>query len=100
MPNPAPCVLSLGLLALCSAVLPGAAAAQGLLDCVLPLRPSPVSDARILSEYAEEIREEYAIYFDEAQAFFRCIERVRVVITEDVNQAIIDYGAIESVPPD
>ena len=100
MSHPTSLTLSLGLLALCSAVLPGAATAQGLLDCVLPLRPSPVTDAKVLTEYAAEIREEYAVYFDEAQAFFRCIERVRVLISEDVNQAIADYGAIDVAPPD
>lgn len=100
MPNPAPRTHWLYILALLGIALPGAAPAQAMLDCVPPLRPSPVTDAKVLTEYAAEIREEYAVYFDEAQAFFRCLERVRVLVSEDVNQAIADYGAIDVAPPD
>ena len=100
MPPPFPRAIPLGLLALFSVALPMSAAAQSLLDCVLPLRPSPVTDAAVAAEYAREVREEYVVYFDEAQTFFRCIEQVRTAVTEDVNQAIVDYGALEPVPPD
>ena len=89
-----------GLLAVIIATLPGAAAAQGLMDCAPPLRPAAVTDARVLAEYASEIREEYALYFDEAQDFFRCLERARIAVTEEVNQAIADYGALDGAPPD
>ncbi len=100
MPYPAPRTRMLYILALLGVALPGAAPAQAMLDCVLPLRPSPVTDAKVLTEYAAEIREDYAVYFDEAQAFFHCIEQVRAAVTEDVNQAIVDYGALAPVPPD
>lgn len=100
MLNPSLRTIAPGLLAAIIATLPGAAAAQGLIDCAPPLRPAAVTDARVLDEYASEIREEYALYFDEAQDFFRCIERARIAVTEEVNQAIVDYGAMGVVPPD
>lgn len=92
--NPAPCARPLGLLAAIFAALPSVATAQGLIDCAPPLRPAAVTDPRVKAEYAAELREEYALYFDEAQTFFRCLEQARVVVTEEVNQAIADYGAI------
>ena len=100
MLNPAPRALPLGLLAAIFATLPCVATAQGLIDCAPPLRPAAVTDPRVKAEYAAELREEYALYFDEAQAFFRCLERARVVVTEEVNQAIADYGAIGGPPAD
>lgn len=100
MPTPALRTFIPGLLAVISTALPGAAAAQGLMDCAPPLRPAAVTDARVLAEYAAELREEYALFFDEAQHFFRCLERVRIVVTEEVNQAIADYGALDPAPPD
>ena len=100
MPNPARRTISPSLLAAIIATLPGAAAAQGLMDCAPPLRPVAVTDARVLAEYVPDLREEYALFFDEAQDFFRCLERARVVVTEEVNQAIADYGALDPAPPD
>ena len=99
MTTPAFRTIPPGLLAAIIATLPGAAAAQGLMDCAPPLRPAAVTDARVLAEYASEIREEYALYFDDAQDFFRCLERARIAVTEEVNQAIVDYGAIGGAPP-
>ena len=100
MLNPSLRTIAPGLLAAIIATLPGAAVAQGLIDCAPPLRPAAVTDARVLAEYATEIREEYALYFDEAQDFFRCLERARIVVTEEVNQAIADYVALDPAPPD
>ena len=100
MPTPALRTIIPGFLAVISTALPGVAAAQGLIDCAPPLRPAAVTDARVLAEYASEIREEYALYFDEAQDFFRCLERARIAVTEEVNQAIVDYGALDGAPPD
>lgn len=100
MPNPSLRTIAPGLLAAIIATLPGASAAQGLMDCTPPLRPEAVTDARILAEYAPELREEYALFFDGAQDFFRCLERARIVVTEEVNQAIADYGALDGAPPD
>ena len=99
MPHPARRTIIPGFLAAIFATLPSVSAAQGLIDCEPPLRPAAVTDARVLDEYATEIREEYALYFDEAQDFFRCLERARIAVTEEVNQAIVDYGAIGRAPP-
>lgn len=100
MPDSASRALPLGLLAAMLAALPCASPAQGLIDCAPPLRPAAVTDPRVQAEYATELREEYALYFDEAQAFFRCLERARVAVTEEVNQAIADYGAINRTAPE
>jgi hypothetical protein len=54
----------------------------------------------VRAEYASELREEYALYFDEAQEFFRCLERARIVVTDEVNQAIADYRAMVGPVPD
>ena len=100
MTTPALRTITFSLLAAIVATFPGAVAAQGLFDCTPPLRPAAVTDARVLAEYASELREEYALYFDEAQDFFRCLERARIAVTEEVNQAIADYGALDGAPRD
>ena len=95
MPGPSRRTPPLGLLAAILAALPCEVHAQSLINCAPPLRPAAVTDPRVKAEYAAELREEYALYFDEAQAFFRCLERARVMVTEEVNQAIADYGAVD-----
>lgn len=100
MPHPARRTITPSLLVAIVATFPGASAAQGLMGCTPPLRPAAVTDARVLAEYAAELREEYALFFDEAQDFFRCLERARIAVTEDVNQAIADYGALDGASPD
>lgn len=100
MPHPARRTIIPGFLAVFSTALPGAVAAQSLMDCTPPLRPAAVTDARVLAEYAAELREEYSLFFDEAQDFFRCLERARIAVTEDVNQAIANYRALDPAPPD
>lgn len=100
MPYPFSCIVCSGTLAAALAALPCSLAAQALLDCTPPLRPVAVTEPRVRAEYASEIREEYALYFDEAQEFFRCLERARVVITDEVNQAIADYRAMVGPAPD
>lgn len=100
MPIPARRTIAPSLLAAIVATFPGASAAQGLMDCTPPLRPAAVTDALVLDEYAAELREEYALFFDEAQHFFRCLERARIAVTEEVNRAIADHGALDGAPPD
>jgi hypothetical protein len=100
VPYPFFCTLYSGMLAAALAALPCSLAAQALIDCTPPLRPVAVTEPRVRAEYASELREEYALYFDEAQEFFRCLERARVFVTEEVNQAIADHGAIAGPAPD
>ena len=94
MPDLSRRTLPLGLLAAILVALPCMVPAQSLIDCAPALRPAAVTDPRVQAKYASELREEYALYFDEAQAFFRCLERARIMVTEEVNQAIADYEAI------
>jgi hypothetical protein len=100
VPYPFSCTLYYGMLAAALAALPCSLAAQALRDCTPPLRPMAVTEPRMRAEYASELREEYALYFDEAQEFFRCLERARILVTDEVNEAIADYGAMVGPAPD
>lgn len=88
------------MLAAALAALPCSLAAQAVVDCTPPLRPVAVTEPRVRAEYAPELRQEYALYFDEAKALFRCLERARIVVTDEVNQAIADYAAMAGPAPD
>lgn len=93
-------VQPISLLMLMAIAVPISGTAQSTLNCLPPLKPSPVTDSGVRAEYAAEIREEYAAYFDDAQAFFRCIDEARAAVTEEVNQAILDYGGVHEALPD
>ena len=95
MPDLSRRTLPLGLLAAILVAFPCMVPAQSLIDCAPPLRPAAVIDPRVRADYASELRDEYALYFDDAQTSFRCLERARIMVTEEVNQAIADYGAID-----
>lgn len=86
------------LLVLMAIAVPISGNTQSAFSCIPPLRPAPVTDSAIRAEYAAEIREEYAVYFDAAHAFFRCIEDAQAAVTEEVNQAILDYGGVSEAP--
>ena len=90
----------ISLLVLMAIAVPIFGTAQSTLSCLPPLKPTPVTDSGVRTKYAAEIREEYAAYFDDAQAFFRCIDEARAVVTEEVNQAILDYGGVREAVPD
>jgi hypothetical protein len=76
----------------------GSARAATALDCLPPIPPAPVSDAAVRDEYRVEIGQEYSAYFDEAQAYLRCLDAARTAITEDINRAIQDYQALGPEP--
>lgn len=85
----------------CSLLCPGSSAqAATALDCLPPLRPAPVSNAGTRASYAAEIRDEYAAYFDDAQAHLHCLESARAEVTAEVNRAIADYQALGPAPDD
>ena len=90
----------ISLLVLMAVAVPISGSAQSAFSCIPPLKPAPVTDSAMREEYAAEIREEYAAYFDDAQAFFRCIDEARSAVTEEVNQAILDYGGLQEALPD
>lgn len=90
----------ISLLVLMAIAVPISGTAQSTLSCLPPLKPAPVTDSGVRTEYAAEIREEYAAYFDDAQAFFRCIDEARAAVAEEVNQAILDYGGLQEALPD
>jgi hypothetical protein len=76
----------------------GVVQAATALDCLPPVPPAPVTDAATRSEYRTEIGEEFTVYFDEAQAYLRCLDTARAEVTEEINRAIRDYQALGQDP--
>jgi hypothetical protein len=76
------------------------ARAETSLDCLPPEPPSPVQDAALRAEYQQEIGAEYSDYFDEAQAYLRCLEAARSSVTDEINRVIADYQSMGLGPPD
>jgi hypothetical protein len=98
MPLPSPRPLLTGLVGLMAMFLGSAALAVTTLDCLPPIPPAPVPDAGLRAEYRDEIGQEYSAYFDEAQAYLRCLDRARSAVTEEINRAIADYQTLDSGP--
>jgi hypothetical protein len=76
----------------------GVAQAATALDCLPPVPPAPVTDAATRAEYRTEIGEEFTVYFDEAQAYLRCLDAARAEVSEEINRAIHDYQALSPEP--
>lgn len=76
----------------------GASLAATSLDCLPPVPPAPVTDAATHAEYRTEIGEEFTVYFDEAQAYLRCLDAARAEVSEKINRAIHDYQALSPEP--
>ena len=76
--------------------VPVCGVAQGAtaLDCLPPVPPAPVTDAATRAEYRTEIGQEFTAYFDEAQAYLRCLDTARAEVSEEINRAIRDYQAL------
>lgn len=100
MPDPSPNLPLAGLIC-CALLSPASLALAGTaLDCLPPLAPAPVRDEATRVTYASEIREEYVIYFDDAQTYLHCLESARAEVTAEVNRAIADYQALGPAPDD
>jgi hypothetical protein len=80
--------------------VPVCGVAQGAtaLDCLPPIPPAPVADAASRANYRAEIGQEFTAYFDEAQAYLRCLEAARAEVSEEINRAINDYQALSPEP--
>ena len=80
--------------------MPVCGVAQGAtaLDCLPPLPPPPVVDAATRAEYRTEIGQEFTAYFDEAQAYLRCLDAARAAVSEEINRAIRDYQSFGQTP--
>lgn len=76
----------------------GASMAATALDCLPPIPPAPATDASTRADYHSEIGQEYTAYFDEAQAYLRCLDAARTAVTEEINRAIVDYRALGPEP--
>jgi hypothetical protein len=76
----------------------GAAQAATPLDCLPPIPPAPVTDAATRTEYRTEIGQEFTAYFDEAQAYLRCLDAARSKVSEEINHAIRDYQSLGPQP--
>ncbi len=90
MPFPSPHPHSV---ALCTALtLVCGLAAQA--ECLAPMPPEKVTDPGLRAEYQSEITAEYSTYFDEAQAYLRCLEETRAATIAEVNQVPADYQSL------
>ena len=76
----------------------GVAQGATALDCLPPVPPAPVTDAATRAEYRTEIGQEFTAYFDEAQAYLRCLDAARAQVSEEINRAIHDYQALGQDP--
>jgi hypothetical protein len=76
----------------------GASLATTALDCLPPVPPAPVTDAATRAEYRTEIGQEFTAYFDEAQAYLRCLDAARAEVSEEINRAIRDYQSLGPEP--
>lgn len=74
--------------------------AQGAtaLDCLPPIPPAAVTDAATRAEFRVEIGQEFTAYFDEAQAYLRCLDAARSEVSEEINRAIRDYQSLGPEP--
>lgn len=68
------------------------------LDCLPPVPPAPVNDAATRAEFRVEIGQEFSAYFDEAQAYLRCLDAARAQVSEEINRAIHDYQTLGPGP--
>ena len=76
----------------------GVAQGATALDCLPPIPPAPVTDAATRAEFRVEIGQEFTAYFDEAQAYLRCLDAARAEVSEEINRAIHDYQALGQDP--
>jgi hypothetical protein len=76
----------------------GVAQGATALDCLPPIPPAPVTDAATRAEFRVEIGQEFTAYFDEAQAYLRCLDTARARVSEEINRAISDYQALGPEP--
>ena len=76
----------------------GVAQGATALDCLPPIPPAPVTDAATRAEFRVEIGQEFTAYFDEAQAYLRCLDAARAQVSEEINRAIHDYQALGAEP--
>ena len=76
----------------------GVAMSATALDCLPPIPPVPVTDAATRAEYRTEIGQEFTAYFDEAQAYLRCLDAARAEVSEEINRAIRDYQSLGPEP--
>ena len=76
----------------------GVAQGATALDCLPPIPPAPVTDAATRAEFRVEIGQEFTAYFDEAQAYLRCLDAARAEVSEEINRAIHDYQALGEDP--
>ena len=78
--------------------LGGVAMSATALDCLPPIPPAPVTDATTRAEFRVEIGQEFTAYFDEAQAYLRCLDAARSEVSEEINRAIRDYQSLVPEP--
>lgn len=70
-------------------VLAGGAYAE---SCQAPARPFVPSDPRAARDYADIIRSDFEIYFQDIQGYFRCLDDERARAFEEAREVSEEYG--------
>jgi hypothetical protein len=91
-----------GLVMLCAAATPPQA--QSDAGFCLPLSPPLLpSDARLMREFAELLRDEFEQYLSEVTGYFRCIDDERARAWREAAEVTAQYGAfleaLRAAPP-
>ena len=63
--------------------------AQG---CMAPAAPFMPADPADIRAYADLLRQDFEVYFTDAQAYFRCLEQERRAVFDEVQQVTQAYA--------
>lgn len=69
--------------------LPGAASAQ---TCFLPPRPFVPRDPHAVQEYADLIKDDFEVYIQDIQSYFRCLDDERARAFQEAREVSEAYG--------
>jgi len=91
-----------GLVMLCAAATPPQA--QSDAGFCLPLTPPHLpSDARLMREFADLLRDEFEQYLSEVTLYFRCLDDERARAWREASEVTAQYGAfleaLRAAPP-
>lgn len=64
---------------------------MALAFCDPPIAP-PLTDEDTAKLYRDEFRQEFEMYFSDAQTYFRCLEEERAQVSEEVSETAQRYS--------
>ena len=60
--------------------------------CLAPGRPFVPSDPQVVREYADLIRNDFEIYIQDIQSYFRCLDDERARAFQEAREVSEEYG--------